>query len=305
MLSASSQWNQQNLHYKFANLQTMNWNDLSVFLAIADQGSLAGAARSLDLNHSTVFRRLNALEDDLDTRLFDRLPEGYVLTPVGERMRELARQADTAVQSIEREVAGRDMEPSGVVRLTTAPNIARTVVPGVVRKLQRTHPGILVEVAVGDSDYDLNRREADLALRATTRPPEHLVGRRVATLAWAVCSASSSRGRQPASEADLAGMPMIGADAAMMRLDAFQWMEDNYHDQIVARANDLSTMAALARAGVGLALLPSDQCGSGLQRLFDIEGLSGELWLLTHPDLRNVRRIRVVWDALAEAAGGL
>ena len=191
------------------------------------------------------------------------------------------------------------------MRLTTAPNIARTVVPGVVRKLQRTHPGILVEVAVGDSDYDLNRREADLALRATTRPPEHLVGRRVATLAWAVCSASSSRGRQPASEADLAGMPMIGADAAMMRLDAFQWMEDNYHDEIVARANDLSTMAALARAGVGLALLPSDQCGSGLQRLFDIEGLSGELWLLTHPDLRNVRRIRVVWDALAEAAGGL
>ncbi len=283
----------------------MNWNDLNVFLAIADQGTLAGAARGLKLNHSTVFRRLNALEDDLDTRLFDRLPEGYVLTPIGERMRELAQQADTAVQSIEREVAGRDMEPRGVVRLTTAPNIARTIVPGVVRELRKSHPGILIEVSVGDSDYDLNRREADLALRATTRPPEHLVGRQVATLHWAICSSSSSRGAQPKSETDLAGRPMIGADAAMMRLAAFQWMEDNYHDQIVARANDLSTMASLARARVGFALLPSDQCGEGLRRLFNVKGLGGELWLLTHPDLRNVRRIRVVWDALAEASAGL
>ena len=283
----------------------MNWNDLSVFLSIAEHGSLAGAARSLKLNHSTVFRRLNALEEDLDTRLFDRLPDGYVLTPAGERMQGLARQADLAVQSIELEVAGRDMEPHGVVRLTTAPNIARTIVPGVVRRLRDSHPGILVEVAVGDSDYDLNRREADLALRATTRPPEHLVGRQVATLNWAMCSSSSSRARQPKSEADLRGKPMIGADAAMMRLASFQWMEDRYHDQIVARANDLSTMASLARAGVGLALLPSDQCGEGLKRLFNVRGLGGELWLLTHPDLRNVRRIRVVWDALAEAAGSL
>ena len=118
----------------------MNWNDLSVFLAIAEQGSLAGAARDLKINHSTVFRRLNSLESDLDTRLFERLPDGYVLTPVGERMRELALEAEGAIQSIEREVAGRDLEPCGTVRLTTAPNIARTIVPGVLKKLRRTHP---------------------------------------------------------------------------------------------------------------------------------------------------------------------
>ncbi len=109
----------------------MNWNDLKVFLAVAEHQTLAGAARSLGLNHSTVFRRLNTLEEDVDTRLFDRLPEGYVLTPAGERMRELARQADSAVVGIQREVAGRDLKPQGTVRLTTAPNLARHWLPPV------------------------------------------------------------------------------------------------------------------------------------------------------------------------------
>ena len=177
--------------------------------------------------------------------------------------------------------------------------------PGVVRSLRRSHPGILVEVSVGDSDYDLNRREADIALRATTRPPDHLVGRKIADSHWAICGPTTRRRALPADEEALAGEPLIGADASMMRLDAFQWLEGNYRDQIVARANDLSTMASLARAGVGLALLPSDQRGDGLKRLFTVDGLVGELWLLTHPDLRNVRRIRVVWDALVVAADDL
>ena len=283
----------------------MNWNDISVFLAIAEHGTLAGAARGLKVNHSTVFRRLNALEADLDTRLFERLPEGYVLTPVGERMQELAQQADGAVQAIEREVSGRDMEPRGVVRLTTTLNLATTLVPAVIRDLRASHPGILVEVAVGDSDYDMNRRQADLALRVTARPPEHLVGRHLASLHWSICAAASRRGALPAAAAALAGESLIGADSAIIRLAAFQWLEDNYREQIIARANDLGAMAAMARTGIGLALLPSDQATDGIRRLFDIEGLGGEVWLLTHPDLRNVRRIRVVWEALVEAAAEL
>ena len=282
----------------------MNWNDLKVFLAIAQTGSLAGAARDLGLNHSTVFRRLNALEADLDVRVFDRLPTGYTLTPVGERMVALAQEADTAVQSIERELAGQDLDPTGVVRLTTAPNIARTLVPAAVRRLRRTHPRIVVETLVGDSDYDLNRREADIALRATTRPPEHLVGRKVMALYWWVCGPSSARGRAPESAAALDGLPLIGADAALMRLDAMQWLEANYRDGIVARANDLSTMAALTCAGVGYSVLPSDQDGRGLRRHCRVPAIGGELWLLTHPDLRNVRRVRAVWDALTEVAAG-
>ena len=276
----------------------MNWNDLKVFMAIAEAGSLAGAARTLSQNHSTVFRRLNALEDAVRTRLFDRLQGGYLLTPAGERMLELARNAEEAIQTIDRELAGRDLEPTGTVRLTTAPNIARTIVPRALRALRRSHPGITVEVAVGDSDYDLNRREADLALRATTRPPEHLVGKSVMPIDWWICGPPRARA---VDHADLAAAELIGAEKAMMRVEAFRWLESSHGDRVVARANDLSTMAALARAGVGLALLPSDQPEAGLKRLYQVPHLKGELWLLTHPDLRNARRIRVVWDALVDA----
>lgn len=279
----------------------MNWNDLKVFMAIAEAGSLAGAARTLGQNHSTVFRRLNALESAVRTRLFDRLPTGYVLTPVGERMLELARRADDAIQTIDRDLAGRDLDPTGTVRLTTAPNLARTIVPTALKALRRSHPGITVEVAVGDSDYDLNRREADLALRATSHPPEHLVGRMVMSLDWWISGGQRSASLQ---KGDLAAADFIGAEQALMRLESFQWLEKHHGDRIVARANDLSTMAALAKAGVGLALLPSDQRERGLRQLHRVPGLTGELWLLTHPDLRNVRRIRAVWDALIEATGG-
>ena len=278
----------------------MNWNDLRVFVAIAEEGTLAAAARRLGNNHSTVFRRLEALESSLEARLFDRLPTGYSLTPAGERVLELARPAADAVDAIQRDVAGRDLALSGPVRVTTAPNLARTIVPGAIAALRHEHPGIVVEISVGDSDYDLSRREADLALRATTAPPEHLIGQRVAAVDWWVCGAGDAAAL-PANPDELARYDLIGADAALARLDALRWLEHGRRDNVVARASDLSTMAALARAGVGLAVLPADQPETGLTRAFRVPGLTGALWLLTHPDLRGVRRIRVVWDALVTA----
>jgi len=282
----------------------MNWNDLKVFLAIADSGSLSGAARLLGNNHSTVFRRLNELERDLGVRLFDRFPNGYVLTAAGERMRELACEADNAVQRIQLELAGQDFALTGTVRITTAANIARTLVPAVVKNLRTTHPNIVVEIAVGDSDYDLNRREADIALRATTNPPEHLVGKRIMKLDWWICSPETDDGTAARNLQDLHHHPIIGADATLMRLDAFQWLESEFQAGVVARANDLSTMAALAKAGIGHALLPSDQQEDGLKRLFRLPELSSELWLLTHPDLRQVQRIKAVWEGLAMSISG-
>lgn len=278
----------------------MNWNDLRVFLAIAEAGSLAGAARHLGNNHSTVFRRLEALESDLDARLFERHAGGYSLTPAGERMLALARPVAESIDAISRDVAGRDLALRGPVRLTTAPNLARYIVPAALVRLRQQHPGIVVEVSVADSDYDLNRREADLALRATLAPPDHLIGQHLATIDWWVCAAAGAASL-PGSESELDEHPLIGADESLRRLPALRWLEQGRREQVVARANDLTTMAALARAGIGLAVLPGDQPPDGLQRLFPIPDIHGELWLLTHPDLRGMRRVRVVWEALAAA----
>ncbi|MCG8414009.1 MAG: LysR family transcriptional regulator [Pseudomonadales bacterium] len=279
----------------------MNWNDLAVFIAIADSGSLNGAAKQLGVNHSTVFRRLGELEASLNARLFERLPQGYVLTALGDRMLQLSRDAEDAINKIQLEIAGQELEPAGKVKVTTAPNLARTILPQALKQLRKSNPLITVEISVGDSDYDLNRREADIALRATPNPPDNLVGKQLMSLSWWVCS----DGRKPRDlklSKQLQGANLIGADNSMMRLPVFRWLETNYGDQIVARANDLSTMAALAQQGVGLAVLPSDQQERGLKRLFKASDFSGQLWILTHPDLRFAPRIRAVWGAIESAA---
>lgn len=286
----------------------MNWNDLPVALAIARAGSLSGAAALLGRNHSTVFRRLKALEADLGVRLFDRLPTGYAPTSVGRALLARAEEAADAVDALARQAQGMDRRPSGEVRLTTAPDLAVDFVPDALVALARTHAGIRVEVVVSDSEYDLSRREADLALRATGAPPEHLVGRKVADLTWHVAGSAGYLAAHPApvTEECLHHHRFIGADAAFAQRPALRWLHERVpRTQIVAAANTLSVMAALARTGLGLAVLPSDHRDPDLQRLLPVPlATGGALWLLTHPDLRNVARIRAVADVLFETVRG-
>lgn len=281
-----------------------DWNDLRYLLAIARGGSLAAAARALGVNHSTVFRRLNAFEQALGARLFERLPEGYVPTAAGERVRQHAEQAEAALLALERTAAGGDYRLSGDIRMTTAANLAHDYVAPAVAAFRERYPDIRVEIAVSDHDFDLNRREADLALRATAQPPEVLVGRRIATLRWHACASPAylQRYGRPRDAGELAQHAQIGADAAFARLGVFAWQRRTVPpERIVVRASELNTMAALAEAGVGLALLPSDQVRPGLVRLFALDAaFDGALWLLTHPDLRHAARIRAFADFLYE-----
>ncbi|HKJ16048.1 MAG TPA: LysR family transcriptional regulator [Xanthomonadales bacterium] len=275
-----------------ANLQDFDWNHLRFFIAVARTNSLAGAARELKVNHSTVFRRINAIEEQLGTRLFNRLPEGYKLTVAGEEVFQHARQVDEAVQTLTLKTAGKDFQLRGNIRMTTAQILASEFVSPSLKDFYDHFPGIRVEVVVSDSDYDLSRREADLALRATSAPPDFLVGRQVASLPW--FAYGGLEGKQPGNINELKHYPLIGADAELKRLPAFKWLHDNFpRDQFVVTSNTLISMAAMARDGVGIAILPADQNHPKLQELFKLEPrFTTELWLLTHPELRNVERIR-------------
>ncbi len=286
-------------------INDFDWNDLRDILAIARAGSLAGGARSLGVNHSTLFRRLNACEARLGVRVFDRRADGYVLTRAGEAIRAHAEVAENAVQELARQVAGRDFRLAGELRLTTAPSLATDYVAPLLPAFRKRYPDIRVELAVGDHDYDLARREADLALRATRQPPPYLVGRRLADLPWFAFAAPSYLRRRgtPASVDDLDGHDLIGADRSFQRVAIFEWLQRRYEDaRVVARSNDLNTMAALAEAGLGVALLPVDQHSRKLRRLFRLDArFTAGLWLLTHPDLRHTARVRALSDFLGDA----
>jgi DNA-binding transcriptional LysR family regulator len=207
--------------------------------------------------------------------------------------------------ALERKIAGRDFALRGDIRVTAPHGLATGFLAQYLPDFIARYPGIRVDIDASDSELDLGRREADIALRATSAPPEHLVGRacRVAVLvglwldqlprAHGLSVRHGRSGRAPRDRRD---------QQNFQRLPVFAWLAKHVPDDaIVARAADLETMAALAREGVGLALLPSDQHLPDLHRLFPVEPrFTGELWLLTHPDLRHVARIKTFMEFLTE-----
>lgn len=282
----------------------MDWNSLKVFLAIEQAGTLAGAARALGVNHSTVFRRLNALEQDLGARLFERLPNGYALTPLGEELREIANRIDGGFSDLERRVAGRDVQPAGKVRITAPNNLAYRYLPDYLARLGQDYPDIHAEILVSNQEVNMNTRQADIAVRVTDRPPEHLVGRKVSAIGWSVYGSQSYRDKYgfPAALEALGEHRIIGASGSMQRLPAFSWLERTLPSCVTARSDDLVAMSWLAQSGLGLALLPDDQQRPELQALFACpQARTSNLWLLTHPDLRHVERIKLVMRHLGKA----
>ena len=285
----------------------MDWNALKVFIAIEQSGSLAGAARILGVNHSTVFRRLNAFEQTLGARLFERLPTGYVPTPLGEELRDIANRIDGAFDDLGRRIAGRDVQPSGEVRITAPNNLAYRFLPGYLADFRQDYPDINVELLASNLEVNMNSRQADIAVRVTRTPPEHLVGRQIAAIGWSVYGSPAYRERHgfPVSLEDLRDHRIIGASRAMQHLPAFVWLERHLPVCVTSRSDDLVAMSWLAQTGHGLALLPDDQQRPELQTLFAFPpGQTSDLWLLTHPDLRQVERIRRVMQHLAEAFAG-
>lgn len=285
----------------------MDWNALKVFLAIEQAGSLAGAARALGVNHSTVFRRLNAFEKDLGARLFERQSGGYALTPLGEELRDIANRVDGAFNDMERRIAGRDVQPRGKVRITAPNNLAYRYLPGYLADFNQDYPDIKVELLVSNLEVNMNSRQADIAVRVTDAPPEHLVGRQVRSIGWSVYGSPAYREKFgfPDDLDALQHHRLIGASGGMQHLPAFVWVERHLAQCVSARSDDLVAMSSLAQSGHGLALLPDDQQRPELKALFTLPaGKTSNLWLLTHPDLRQVERIRLVMRHLADAFAG-
>lgn len=165
--------------------------DLRLCAAVARTSSLANAARALGINQSTAFRRLNALEDGLGVRLFERLPEGYVTTNAGARLLEVAERVVADIDDVSREIAGQDLELSGSVRLTTTDDLALEAIPPILADFARQHPQVCVELMVEARTYDMHRREAEIAIRVTPAPPEQLIGRHVADVGVRIYAAEA------------------------------------------------------------------------------------------------------------------
>jgi DNA-binding transcriptional LysR family regulator len=285
-----------------------DWNEPRLVLAVARAGSLTGAAKALGIDHSTVFRRLNALETKVGARLFERLPGGvYQPTAAGERTAAAAERMEDETLALDRDLAGRDRRLSGRLRVTSSETLAFRLLTRHLAVFRQAHPGILVELAIDNRVLSLSRREADIALRPVRPKEGDLWGRKLADVAWAVYGAHAYLDASgPVSLAEGLGRhALIGWDESAAGIAAAVWLEEAVRrDAVVFRTTSLVNQLVAAKTGIGLAVLPcylGDPEPELARALPDpLPELAAELWIVTHADLKGTARVRAFFEIVGE-----
>ncbi len=281
----------------------MDWNDLRFVLALGREGSLVGAARALRVEHSTVSRRITAIERDLGAKLFARTPDGHRLSEAGKRAFAAGESVEREVQALEAAVAGGDAKPQGTVRVTTSEGFTPVLIPHLPR-LYAEQPRILVELLSANRTFDLARGDADIAIRMVETTSPDLVARRVCEVAWALYGSADylARSGTPRDPDALAGHRVVGFDDPLSGTPGAAWLAQRLAGtELVVRGNSIPSVAAAVATGLGLSCLPC-LTGDRDARLVRASAVvaSGQLWLVAHPERQASARVRIVWDFLLD-----
>ena len=278
-----------------------DWNDLRHFLAVARCGSTLAAAKALNVNQSTVHRRLDELEKRLGRQLVVRQPSGYKLTELGQEMLAYAEQVEKAAQSFERRLAASDTGLAGCVRVTCPEAIGgRLLHSSLIAEFNKRYPDLRVEFIISDKLLDLAKGEADIAIRATAPFDETLYGRKIAETPWGIY-ASSAYIERAGKITDIADL----ADHAVALYDIEQhvtkaWLQSVAPAaRVTARCDSMTALRSAAKSGIGLAALPmavGDSDPGLIRVLGPIPGLTTNFYLLMHPDMKTTPRVRALFN---------
>jgi DNA-binding transcriptional LysR family regulator len=280
----------------------LEWNDLTVILAICRAGSLSGAARILGQNHSTVFRKINTIEEKTNVRFFERLPEGYAMTEAGEIALRYAERIESEVHALSREVVGQDRRLQGKIRVTAPEGFTVQMAPKLFSEFCRINPEVSIDIVGGSSALDLSRREADIAIRATSKPPDTSLGRKLCDFRFAIYS--SPQYLKENCKVPLQEQKWSFIQGSDEWLAPFIWKKKAKAEWRTVFVSSLAIAVLNAGAeGMGFAFLPC-YLGDADDRLVRvtnlIEPLTLELWILTHPDLRHTARVKALMAYLYE-----
>jgi DNA-binding transcriptional LysR family regulator len=274
----------------------MNWDDMRFFLALSREGSISAAGRSLGVNHTTVARRIAALEDVLGTRLFDRLPDGYEMTQSAENLYRHALEIEAHTQAINREVFGQDAALKGPLKLTVSHDVANRLLIRDLRSFRNEYPCIDLEILTTTGLVDLASRQADIAVRLTAKPPDYLVGREVLPMRHGIYGSQKYLEEMNGS-----------VDAVLFRGDNEypEWIKEHFPEPAsVMRTDDITTMLTAVREHHGLARMPCyiGDSDPDIRRLdVRLSPSTWGIWILSHVDLRSTARVRVCRDFLVAA----
>jgi DNA-binding transcriptional LysR family regulator len=284
-----------------------DWNDLKYLLAVAEHQSTLAAARALEVNQSTVQRRLVELERCIGQQLVKRHPTGYRLTEFGQALLPHARRVGEAVQGLEQHLEACKREAVGVVRLTCPePLVYRITQSSLLDRFHARYPGLRVEFVMSDRYLDLSKGDADVALRSGDTQADELIGRKVADSLWAVYASRSyvARHGQPDRIDELERHALIGFDETMAKHRAAQWLRQVAPDaRIVARNNSVLGLVYAVKSGVGLAPLPTALADAepDLVRVLGPIPELARIWrVLTTAELRRTPRVAALFDFIVE-----
>lgn len=282
----------------------MDWNDLRVFLAVARQGSALGAAAELQVNQTTVGRRLDALERALGLKLIERSQTGSRLTEAGEKLLPRAHRVEQEFTALSRQASSMRRDLSGTLRLTLADMAANMVMPA-LSEFRLLYPDITVELIITDQFLDIAAGEADLALRGTAELEDsNLVARKLASFEFAIfCSKSyAQRHGVPRTPEELRSHILIGGDGPISNLPVVKWMFAQAPGaEVRCRSNSLGNMIMAISNGLGVGpgplLMLTDHPELVLCMRPDPPIIGGS-WLVTREDLKNIPRVRAFIDFL-------
>jgi DNA-binding transcriptional LysR family regulator len=286
-----------------------DWSDLRHFLAVHRTGSLAKAAKELRVDQTTVGRRVAQLEQGLSAKLFDRVPEGLRLTAAGRDVLCIAERLEAEALALERLVRGRDVNPEGLVRLTTSEALGSRFLGPRLGRIRAKYPGVRVEIITDVRNYNLSRREADIAIRMGATEQEGLFAKKVGTVGFGLYGAKSyvAKCGAPRSSADLGGHEILGYEESLVVTPEDAWITSRVPGASFAiRSNSTNLLHAVIGQGLGIGMLPCwmGDADSALDRLLAEEAyVTRELSLVIHEDLRRVARVRLLFDALDDLFG--
>ena len=283
-----------------------DWNQLKAFLETAETGSLSAAARKLGLTQPTLSRQVAAIEQHMGVTLFERVGKTMALTPTACERPVAAMPSASAAAA---EVTGRSQAVGGVVSVSATDAVAAYLLPPLVRRLREQEPGILIEVISSNALSDLLRREADIAIRHVKPEQPELIARlvREATAGFYASEGWVKAHGHPRTAEQAADLPFVGSDRSGQLLAYLK-----HHGLPLTEAN-FSCYAdhsvphwALVQQGMGIGVVGDDMVRDtpGIVRVLDdVPPVRFPIWLVTHRELRTSRRIRVVFEALAQGLG--
>ncbi len=276
----------------------MDWNQFQYFLKVADLGNLNAAAGELSVNHSTVFRRIKSLENQLNVRLFERTRKGYVLTEAGEEILGTVQQIEDQIFEIQRKLLGKDIRLSGNLKISTTDTIGYYWLPIYIKAFKKHYPDILIDLDIQIRFTNLTKREADIVIPAVNMQPDFMVGRKLAPIFFRLYASKPyiEKYGLPTTVNDFSSHRFLVPNEALASLSASLWLKKNVPSHCVVAASDkLSTLFKFAQQDMGIAALPHyvGQSDKNMVEILELpEDCHRNVWILTHPDLRNTARVR-------------